>query len=330
MVVNGVLKVNKSNLIVRLQSGGHANLDSFPFRYGFCAENDIEIELKEVRPIDKEKIHDSDKRYGVFATFKLPDSQKSLRGKFILFKNDDCICTVIREGLLFRTESVLSETLKTLREDKHIVTQDLFEMYRDKIRTHSEVVKFLSNKIGEKKVVKAESVAREKIENLANALKNSRVEVDQKNDEIDHLTDVAIVAEFEKEEALEEVLILKERLEKSRMKNKGLEFSMKNSIQSKEVIMSKSESFSGTDWSKETSTSGVFKCYEVQSPFLVVTLNTNEGVREIRCKNTHGVDYKKAIEDVKKLKDLDPIMYSTRGTGSFGGDWFYKIELDAE
>ena len=66
---------------VEIPAKGHANLDSFTFRYGFYFNNDSTIELTNVknrRVLDKG-------RYSVDAYFKNPENNKSERGHFIIF-----------------------------------------------------------------------------------------------------------------------------------------------------------------------------------------------------------------------------------------------------
>ena len=320
-----------NNIIVKLDSNSHANLDSFPFRYGFCSATNISIELKNVTKLNDEQIHYSNNRFGVLASFELPNSKTLLRGKFIISKRDNSIITVIREGSLLKTEHFLSETLKKLRKDGDINTQDLMDMRNDGVSTHAQVVKTLSNKIGEKKVKQAECAANEKIENISKALQASREEIRQKDEHIEYLDRVVICAELGKEEAEETTIELKKKLEASDEKNNIFSSLSKTNGHS---VKDKYNNY-GTDWSKESTTSGVFKGYTVQGDYLVVTLhvavkNGNAVIREIKCKNTHAGDYERAVEYVKSLKDGDMITYKTRGSKAFGSGWFYKIEKDSQ
>jgi hypothetical protein len=309
-----------NNITVKLDFYGHANLDSFPFRYGFYSATNINIELKNVTKLKGEQIHEPNNRFGVLASFELPNSKTPLRGKFIISKRDNSIITVIREGSLFKTEHFLSETLKKLRKDGDINTQDLMDMRNDGVSTHAQVVKTLSNKIGEKKVNK-----------MSKILQSSREEIHQKDEHIGYLNEVVICAELEKDEADEKIIELEKKLEAADAKNNIFSFLSKTKGHS----VNDKYNNSGTDWSKESTTSGVFKAYEVQGDYLVVTLHVavksgNPVIREIKCKNTHGGDYEKAVEDVKSLKDGDMITYKTRGSGKFGSGWFYKIEKDSQ
>ena len=313
-----------NNITVKLQLSHHANLDSFPFRYRFCSDKDIEIELTNIKEIDAKYIYKPKERYGVVASFKLPNNSRTLRGKFIISKKDSCILTVIREEAKFKTEHILSDTLKELRKSGDICVEDLFEMHDKKIKSHSDVIRFLSDKIGSNKVLDAESSAKKTIENMAKALKN-------KNEENAYLSEVTMVAVLEKEEADERIIELEKKLEASEAKNNIFSSLSKTNGHS---VKDKYNNY-GTDWSKESTTSGVFKGYTIQGDYLVVTLhvavkNGNAVIREIKCKNTHAGDYERAVEYVKSLKDGDMITYKTRGSKAFGSEWFYKIEKDSQ
>jgi hypothetical protein len=320
-----------NNITVKLQLSHHANLDSFPFRYRFCSDKDIEIELTNIKEIDVKYIYKPKERYGVVASFKLPNNSRTLRGKFIISKKDNCILTVIREEAKFKTEHILSDTLKELRKSGDICVEDLFEMHDKKIKFHSDVIRFLSDKIGSNKVLDAESSAKKTIEKISKVLQSSREEIRQKDEHIEYLDGVVICAELGKEEADERVIELKKMLKVSEAKNNIFSSLSKTNGHS---VKDKYNNY-GTDWSKESTTSGVFKAHTVQGDYLVVTLhvavkNGNAVIREIKCKNTHAGDYERAVEYVKSLKDGDMITYKTRGSGAFGSDWFYKIEKDSQ
>ena len=154
-----------------LKSKEHANLDSFSFRYGYYFLEDTNLNFFNVTEFKDREIRDSDKKYGVRASFNLPNKNKPLQGKFILLKSNNSIVTVIREGSTFRTEELLSETLRKLRIDGDITPDDNVEMYKKNIRNHVDVIKHLSDKIGSKKVQIAEEEANNKIEKIAIALR---------------------------------------------------------------------------------------------------------------------------------------------------------------
>jgi len=353
----------RTDIIVKLEQKTHANLDSFPFRYGFYSQTDIEIQLTNISTIDDERVDKPNERYAISATFKLPNSKVLLRGKFIIAKRDKSIITVIRKGFKFNTEYYLSETLRKLREDGEISPHDLIDMHKEGINTHAQVVSHLSKKIGEKKVIEAQNFANEKIAKMSKALQILAAENKKKDDDNEYLSRVAIAAELEKEEAEEEteagkreITELKKKLKTSDVRNVAnqLKFNelIENSDTSKNLSTNGKVNYSAPDWGSESSTSGVFKSYEVRGDYLVVILHSELPkpmfgeifadlmdrkkreaqnptlTREIKCKNTHIGDYQKAVNDVKKLVDGDMIVYSTRGSGIFGSEWFFKIGKD--
>ena len=99
-----------------LKSKEHANLDSFSFRYGYYFLEDTNLNFFNVTEFKDREIRDSDKKYGVRASFNLPDKNKPLQGKFILLKSNNSIVTVIREGSTFRTEELLITVIEVYFE----------------------------------------------------------------------------------------------------------------------------------------------------------------------------------------------------------------------
>lgn len=156
---------------VLIKAKEHANLDSFSFRYGFYFSEDTNLKLLNVTEINDERIRDPEKKLAVRASFNLPGKSKPLQGKFILLKSSNSVVTIIREGGVFKTEELLSETLRKLRIDGDITPNDNIEMYKNNIKTHLEVIRHLSEKIGGIKVKKAEDEANLKIEKIAEALR---------------------------------------------------------------------------------------------------------------------------------------------------------------
>ena len=156
---------------VLIKAKEHANLDSFSFRYGFYFSEDTNLKLLNVTEINDERIRDPEKKLAVRASFNLPGKSKPLQGKFILLKSSNSVVTIIREGGVFKTEELLSETLRKLRIDGDITPDDNIEMYKNNIKTHLEVIRHLSEKIGGIKVKKAEDEANLKIEKIAEALR---------------------------------------------------------------------------------------------------------------------------------------------------------------
>jgi len=279
-----------------IKASEHANQDSFSFRFGYYFLDNSEIELSNVTRINDENIRDPERKYGVRASFKLPDNNKTFQAKFILLKRNNFIVTVIREGGFFKTEEVLSETLRTLRENGDITPNDNIQMFKKNIKSHVEVIQYLSNKIGSNKVTIALDDAKIKIEKISEALRKSNQRADNAEIQIDQL-----------------------QIKNKELQNSIEESSNKNKVQIK-----------NTDWRNEAVTSGVFYNYKVSGDYLVVSLYTNNEnqYKLIRCKNTHIGDYDIAVQFVKHLERGDMVAYTTRGANDFGSDWFYKIEKD--
>jgi len=126
---------------VIVKSKEHANLDSFPFRYGYSFENDSTLLITVT---SKEDSKDRDKII-VKGSFKLPNSKEKIHiGKFAIMKNSNVVATVIRPNYDDGSEFTLSKTLRKLRKDKHIDSKTLIKMYERGIKTHDEVVIFLA------------------------------------------------------------------------------------------------------------------------------------------------------------------------------------------
>ena len=131
---------------VIIKAKEHANLDSFPFRYGYLFENDSSLLINVDR---KENSKDKDK-FIVVGSFKLPNNKEKVHlGKFAIMKNSNKVATVIRPNHDEGSEFTLSKNLRKLREDKFIDSQILIKMYEIGVKTHDEVIKFLSTQLND-------------------------------------------------------------------------------------------------------------------------------------------------------------------------------------
>ncbi|MDA9357588.1 hypothetical protein N9R34_01825 [Candidatus Thioglobus sp.] len=201
---------------INIKSEEHANLDSLSFRYGFYFKEDTQITLSECTAI--KNIRDSDIKYAVRASFKLPNNEKKLQGKLILMKDSHILATIIREGGSFNKEELLSETLRKLRKDGDISPDDNVEMFHKGVNNTVDVVRHLSEKIGSQKIEIAMKDAQNKINNLSKALENVSNRAKKAEEENEYLTGVAINSELEKEEAYELAKSEKDRREKAEQK----------------------------------------------------------------------------------------------------------------
>ena len=99
-----------SDEIVTIQQNAHANLDSFPFRYGFSQTKDFQLFLKFNSGInttfDGRKIIEN-------AKFTNPKTGQDDYGNFVISK-DNHVVTVIREDE--GVDETLSKALKLFRK----------------------------------------------------------------------------------------------------------------------------------------------------------------------------------------------------------------------
>jgi TPR repeat protein len=211
------LYFNKT-LKMPIRAKHHGNLDSLAFRFGYYFKQDTKLDLFDCSQIQDKYINDKHIKYGVRASFKLPHTDKTLQGVFILLRSDDNFVTVMRgssQSSAFKAEHLLSETIRKLRENKYISADDNVEMYKNNVKTTVDVVRYLSEKIGSSKVQSAVSDAEEKINNLSEALLKSNKRADAAEEDNEYLTSVALISELEKEEAIEKAKAEKVKREKA-------------------------------------------------------------------------------------------------------------------
>ena len=175
----------------RIQNNGHANLDSFPFRYGFTYRETISIELINVR--NKSTVVDN--RYHIDANFINPNTNKVEQGHFVIVDDkQNTIVTVWGFGQDNKTETRLSETLRSAKVREKITTSDMIAMHSLKIRTLDEFIDYLTKKLSTKDVEAITEEANERIKKLSNALNKLSEEkqklqssMKQQEDEINEL-----------------------------------------------------------------------------------------------------------------------------------------------
>jgi len=155
-------------MIVRVQSNGHANLDSFPFRYGFTYVETTEIKLKNI--LRKSDVIDN--RYHVDANFLNPNTNKEEIGHFVLIDDElNTVVTVWRIGRDNKDETRLSETLRSARVNKKITTEDMIKMYNLRISTLDEFIDYLTKKLSAKEIEAITADANKRVEKLSDALR---------------------------------------------------------------------------------------------------------------------------------------------------------------
>lgn len=117
----------KDNCIVYVNAEEHANLDSFPFRFGFYFTSNTKLEIYSCINWEEDKYEDSVAK--VDAKFKDPNGNEHV-GHFILMNTKSQhpkVKTVIKTDV--QTEYYLSERLRQLRENGDITQEDLIKLH---------------------------------------------------------------------------------------------------------------------------------------------------------------------------------------------------------
>ena len=147
----------------------HANLDSFPLRYGFSFSRDSTLELTYSDSSRKPDKTFKD-RYNLVADFQNPKNKKTEQGRFYLLnqhKNQsakyDEVVTVIRTSADTQTEHHLSAVIRSLRESGDISVEELIEMHplylNGKVKKHSDLIKILVDKKSSNEISRIQSIA---------------------------------------------------------------------------------------------------------------------------------------------------------------------------
>jgi len=161
---------------VVIKQNEHANLDSFPLRYGFVFEKDTQLEIhcdpSTLRPDKNPKYKN---RYNVITKFTNPTNNRTERGVFYLINNqnnkfydNDKVITVIRYLDEAENEHHLSEVLKSLRISNEITPQDLIKFHplymTRQLSTHADLIRILAEKKSTKEILKIQSIADQAIQ----------------------------------------------------------------------------------------------------------------------------------------------------------------------
>ena len=132
-----------SEITVKVEKDGHANLDSFPYRYGFSGSKDFNLTLNyELKITQAGKGRINVKK----AKFKNPETGNIEIGNFVLERN--IVVTVIRHDI--KTESTISKVIRVLREHKYIIVDDLINYFHPlylngDIETHEDLRQYLKD-----------------------------------------------------------------------------------------------------------------------------------------------------------------------------------------
>ena len=161
---------------VVIKQSEHANLDSFPFRYGFQFEKNTDLEIHyDPSTLSPDKNPKYKNRYNVIAKFTNPTNNRTERGVFYLINNqnnkfydNDKVITVIRYLDEAENEHHLSEVLKSLRISNEITPQDLIKFHplymTRQLSTHADLIRILAEKKSTKEILKIQPIADQAIQ----------------------------------------------------------------------------------------------------------------------------------------------------------------------
>jgi arsenate reductase-like glutaredoxin family protein len=302
-------------MMVKVQNNGHANLDSFPFRYGFTYSETEKIELKNI--VRKSDVIDN--RYHIDAVFTNPNTSKAESGHFVLLDDgQNTVVTVWRIGLDNKDETRLSETLRSARVRGKITTGDMIKMHGLKISTLDEFIDYLANKISAKELEEITTDVNKRIEKLSNALRKLNEEKQELHSNMKQQKE--IINELDKEKQA-----LKSEKEKQDAKTKEL-LQIIEELESVSANAYDSRGNGGT-WNPGTYTvSGVRwgnKGRNNQRAVLMKLKDENNFEFEVANNWASGLDDRhKQVELLMGQK----IKYST--WGNFSRDWFMNISTD--
>jgi len=182
---------------VIIKMNEHANLDSFPLRYGFTFDKDTELEIhcdpSTLRPDKNPKYKD---RYNIVAKFVNPSNNMPETGIFYLINNqdnkyfdNDKVITIIRHLDEKETEHHLSEVIRSLRLSNDLSCQDLIKMHplymTRQLSTHGQLVKLLIHSKSAEEVLRIKSISDQAVVRF----EKLKHEIDGLNDAIQALKD---------------------------------------------------------------------------------------------------------------------------------------------
>ncbi|MDB9934029.1 cell division protein ZapB [Candidatus Thioglobus sp.] len=152
----------------------HANLDSFPLRYGFSFSSDSTLKLtysdSSLKPDKTFK-----DRYNLIAEFKNPENNKLETGRFYLLNqhknhsvSHDEVVTVIRTTGDTQTEHHLSAVIRSLRESGDINVAELIELHplyiKGNIKKHGDLIKILVEKKSSDEILRIQNIVDNSVE----------------------------------------------------------------------------------------------------------------------------------------------------------------------
>ena len=123
----------------KVKAKEHANLDSFPFRFGYSFPETSTLTITNCVEHKNTKNNQPPGRCTYDGNFSLPGNSRVFHATFMLLKSDYTIVTVIRKGPQFVTEDKLSNFLRDLRKQGRIDTNTLIEFYNRGVSSYMDL-----------------------------------------------------------------------------------------------------------------------------------------------------------------------------------------------
>jgi len=302
-------------MMVKVQNNGHANLDSFPFRYGFTYDVTKRLELSNVR--NKSEVINS--RYHIDASFKNPQTNKTEKGHFVLLDDrESTVVTVWGVGMNDKEETRLSETLRSARIRGKITTDDMIKMHSQKTRSLDEFIDYLADKLSNTEISLITKDANKKVENLSNALNKLSKEKQELHSNLK-----------QQEEKMKSLFIEKQALKSEKEKQDAKTKELLKIIEELESVSANAYDSRGDGG---TWNPGI---YTVSGVRWGNRGRNNQRAVLMKLKNENNLEFEVANNWVSGLDDRyrqvemligQKIKYST--WGSFSRDWFMNISTN--
>ena len=131
--------MDSKTIRAKVKANEHANLDSFPFRFGYSFPDDSPLMITNCVENKNTKNKQPQGRCIYDGDFSLPGNSRVLHATFMLLEKDYTIITVIRKGPKFDTEDKLSDFLRNLRKQGRIDTEILIEFYNRGVSSYMDL-----------------------------------------------------------------------------------------------------------------------------------------------------------------------------------------------
>ena len=131
--------MDSKTIRAKVKANEHANLDSFPFRFGYSFPDDSSLTITNCVERKYTKNKQPPGRCTFDGDFNIPGNSRVFHATFMLLEKDYTIITVIRKGPQFDTEDRLSDFLRDLRKQGRIDTETLIEFYNRGVSSYMDL-----------------------------------------------------------------------------------------------------------------------------------------------------------------------------------------------